>query len=177
VIATRWYWVGLIACVALLATAYFYFQRELGLPPCPLCLFQRACLIGVGFFCLLGIIFRPKTVGSKLLVFGGLIFSLLGLAIAGRQVWLQHLPADQVPECGPDLEFMMESFPLLETIQTVLKGSGECAEIQWKFLSFSMPEWMVVVFVFMVLVCLKLLFSKERNYFSGLFFWYSWALT
>ncbi len=166
-IRTRWYWVGLIGCAALLAIAYFYFQRQLGLPPCPLCMFQRACLVAVAFFCLLGIIIRPKKVGSKLLAFGASLASLLGLAIAGRQVWLQHLPADQVPECGPDLAFMLDAFPLMETIQTVLSGSGECAEVLWRFLGLSMPEWMVLVFTIMLLLCVRLLFSKERNYFSG----------
>jgi len=167
VITTRWYWAGLIGCVALLAIAYFYFQQSLGLPPCPLCMFQRACLVGVAFFCLLGIIFKPKGVGSKLLAFGGMVFSALGLAIAGRQVWLQHLPADKVPECGPDLAFMMEAFPLMQTIKTVLAGSGECAEVLWQFLGLSMPEWMVIVFIVMTLLCLRLLLRKERNYFSG----------
>lgn len=166
-IATRWYWIGLIGCSALLAIAYFYFQKQLGLPPCPLCMFQRACLVGVAFCCLLGIIFRPKKVGSKLLAFGATGFSALGLAIAGRQVWLQHLPKDQVPQCGPDLEFMLESFPLAETIQTVLSGSGECAEVLWRFIGLSMPEWMVIVFVVMTIISLRMLFIKERNYFSG----------
>lgn len=150
-----------------MATAYFYFQLKLGLPPCPLCMFQRVCIVAVGVFCLLGIIFRPGKVGSKLLVFGGLVSSLLGLGIAGRQVWLQHLPADKVPECGPDLEFMLESFPLMQTINQVLSGSGECAEVQWDLLGFSMPEWMILVFVVMIVICIKLLFSRERNYFSG----------
>jgi len=130
-------------------------------------MFQRACLVGVGFFCLLGVVFRPKKLGARFLAFGGVIFSALGLAIAGRQVWLQHLPADKVPECGPDLAFMLDSFPLMQTIQTVLAGSGECAEVQWQFLSFSMPEWMVLVFTVMLVICLRLLFRKERNYFSG----------
>jgi len=167
VIATRWYWIGLIGCSALLAIAYFYFQKQLGLPPCPLCMFQRACLVGVAFCCLLGIIFRPKKVGSKLLALGATVFSVSGLAIASRQVWLQHLPKDQVPECGPDLNFMLESFPLAETIQTVLAGSGECAEVLWRFMGLSMPEWMVFVFVVMTIISLRMLFIKERNYFSG----------
>lgn len=166
-IATRWYWLGLIGCSALLAIAYFYFQKQLGLPPCPLCMFQRACLVGVGFFCLLGIIIRPKKVGAKLLAFGATISTVLGLGIAGRQVWLQHLPKDQVPECGPDLAFMLDSFPLVETIQTVFSGSGECAEVQWQFIGLSMPEWMIIVFTLMLIICLRLLFTKERNYFSG----------
>ena len=166
-IRSRWYWVGLIACSALMAIAYFYFQLRLGLDPCPLCMFQRACLVAVGVICLLGILIKPRKLGSKMLALGATVFSSLGLAIAGRQVWLQHLPADLVPECGPDLAFMMEVFPLMEMIETVFQGSGECAEVQWSFMYLSMPEWMVLVFAVMVLISLRLLFAKERNYFSG----------
>lgn len=166
-IANRWYWLGFLGSGCLIAVAYFYFQLQLGLAPCPLCMFQRACLAGVMFFCLLGILFQPKKFFSKVLAFGVTLSSVLGLAIAGRQVWLQHLPADQVPECGPDLQFMLEAFPFMEMIQTVLSGSGECAEVQWRLLGFSMPEWMVAVFAIMTILALKLLFSKERKYFSG----------
>jgi len=167
VIAKRWYWLGLIGSTALIAVAYFYFQLEKGLDPCPLCMFQRACLVGVAALCLLGVIFSPKKLGSKLIAFGISVFSLLGLGIAGRQVWLQYLPADQVPECGPGLDFMLETFPLMEMIQSVFQGSGECAEVQWQFLSFSMPEWMVLIFFIMTLIGLRFLFAKERNYFTG----------
>jgi disulfide bond formation protein DsbB len=167
VIAARWYWVGLIGSGALLAIAYFYFQQTLGLAPCPLCMFQRAALVGVAFFCVLGIIFKPKRIGSKLLVFGATVSSFIGLSIAGRQVWLQHLPADKVPECGPDLSFMLEMNPLFDVIKKVFAGSGECAEVKWSFLSFSMAEWMVLVFVVMIIICVRLLLRKERNYFSG----------
>jgi len=165
-IAIRWYWVGLIGSGALLAIAYFYFQQQLGLPPCPLCMFQRACFVGVMIFCLLGIIFRPGKFVSKLLAVGVSLSSLLGLGLAGRQVWLQRLPEDQVPECGPDLEFMLESFPLTEVLETVLTGSGECAEVQWQFVGFSMPEWTTFIFAVMVVIALRLLFSRERTYFN-----------
>lgn len=166
-ISARWYWAGLLGSAALIAVAYFYFQLQLGLDPCPLCLFQRACLAGVGLFCLLGLVIRPKKVMSKVLAMGVTLMSMLGLAIAGRQVWLQHLPADQVPECGPDLAFMLDAFPLMEMLETVFTGSGSCAEVQWRFIGLSMPEWMVIVFAVMVIVSIKLLFSKERKYFSG----------
>ena len=166
-IATRWYWFGLLGSGSLIAVAYFYFQLQLGLPPCPLCMFQRASLVGVMFFCLLGILFRPRKFVSKLLALGITISSGLGLAIASRQVWLQHLPADQVPECGPDLAFMLDAFPFTQVIQTVLSGSGECAEVHWRLLGFSMPEWMVAIFIVMTIISLKLLFAKQRKYFSG----------
>ena len=166
-IDVRWYWLGLIVSSALMAVAYFYFQQALGLAPCPLCIFQRVCVVAIGLVCVLGIIFKPRKLGSKLLAFLNVVFSLLGLIIAGRQVWLQHLPADQVPECGPDLAFMMDVFPLQEVIAKVFRGSGECAEVQWQFLSFSMPEWTAFIFVAMLFVSLRLLFLKERSYFSG----------
>jgi len=166
-ISARWYWFGLIGSGALLAVAYFYFQLQLNLAPCPLCLLQRACLVGVMLVCLLGLIINPKAIGSKILAVFTLLFSALGAGIAGRQVWLQHLPADQVPECGPDLAFMLDSFPLFEVLQTVFAGSGECAEVQWTLLNFSMPEWTLLIFFIMVLISLRLLFAKERKYFSG----------
>ena len=165
-IASRWYWVGLVACLSLLGVAYFYFEKMLGLAPCPLCMFQRACLAAVALLCVLGILIRPKVVFAKILVFLGMLFSMLGLAIAGRQVWLQNLPAHLVPECGPDLQFMMDAFPIGKVIQNVLQGSGECAEVQWQLLSLSMPTWMIIVFTIMTLVCLKLLFLRERRYFN-----------
>ncbi len=166
-ISSRWYWFGLIGSLALLAIAYFYFQLHLGLNPCPLCMFQRAALVGVALFCLLGLLFSPRRFGAKVLAFGVLLSSGFGLAIAARQVWLQHLPADQVPECGPDLAFMLEAFPLQQMISTVLAGSGECAEVQWSLLGMSMPTWMVLIFAVMMVISLKLLFKRERNYFSG----------
>ncbi len=166
-ISVRWYWLGLTACSMLIAIAYFYFQQTLGLPPCPLCMFQRACLVAIGGTCLIGIVFRPKKIFSKLLAFSAMLFSGLGLAIAGRQVWLQHLPADQVPECGPDLAYLMAANPFADVISKVFQGSGECAEVQWRLLSFSMPEWMLLVFLVMLVIAFRLLVSKERSYFSG----------
>ena len=165
-IAPRWYLLGLVACLSLLSVAYFYFEKTLGLAPCPLCMFQRACLAGVAVVCLFGLIIRPKALLAKVFAFLSMMFSLLGLAIASRQVWLQNLPAHLVPECGPDLEYMLGAFPLSKVIQNVLQGSGECAEVQWQFLTLSMPTWMVIVFAVMVLVSLKMLFLRERRYFN-----------
>lgn len=166
-IAKGWYWFGFIGPLVLVAVAYFYFQRQLGLDPCPLCLVQRVALLGVSVFCVLGLIFNPGKVFAKIIALGATLFSGFGLAVAGRQVWLQHLPEDRVPACGPDLAYMLDVFPLAEVISNVFKGSGECAEVQWTFLSFSMPEWMAAIFVVMTLICLRLLFKRERNYFSG----------
>jgi disulfide bond formation protein DsbB len=166
-ISQKWFWFGLVSSLGLLAVAYFYFEKQLGLAPCPLCMFQRACLAGIAVVCVFGILLRPKFGFGKLFALLNSLFAGLGLAIAGRQVWLQSLPEDRIPECGPDLQFMLDAFPLMEVISTVLQGSGECAEVQWQFLSLSMPAWMVIIFAMMLLVSLKHLFKGRKRVFSS----------
>ena len=71
----------------------------------------------------------------------------LGAAVSGRHVWLQGLPADQVPECGPGLAYMLNTFPLSRAIRETLTGSGECASVDWIFLGLSMPGWALLWFI------------------------------
>lgn len=133
-------------CAALLAYGY-YLQFATGLEPCPLCIFQRLAYFGVGGLAAIaaahGARYRGALIYCNLLI----LASLVGAGLAGRQVWLQHLPADQVPECGPGLEFLMEMYPLFETVRTVLRGSGDCAKVDWTFLGLSIAEWSLACFI------------------------------
>ena len=86
---------------------------------------------------------------------------LLGIAVAGRHVWLQNLPEDQVPECGPGLDYMLEAFPLSETLSMVFTGSGECAEVQWTFLGLSIPGWTLLVFIGLTAFGLYMAFTSR----------------
>jgi disulfide bond formation protein DsbB len=137
---------GAVLCAALMITA-LYMQHVLRLEPCPLCIFQRAFVIALGVVMLVGAVHDPRALGRRVYGFLVLALALLGVAVAGRHVWLQHLPADQVPECGPGLEYMLEAFPLNETLALVFRGSGECAEVQWSFLALSIPEWTLLIFL------------------------------
>lgn len=128
--------------------AIFYFQRHLGLEPCPLCIFQRIGVWIMGVFAFIGMLINPKKLWAKLTLWGGMTLGVLwGFAIAGRHVWLQHLPADEVPACGPGLNYWVDTLPVLQVFQEVLKGSGECAVIDWQFLGFSIPEYTLAMFV------------------------------
>jgi protein dithiol:quinone oxidoreductase len=133
-------------CAGLLGCG-FYLQFQSGLEPCPLCVFQRLCFMAIGVLALLagahGARLRGATVYCVLLF----VAAAIGAGIAGRQVWLQHLPADQVPECGPGLDFLMEMYPLTETIRTVLRGSGDCAKVDWTLLGLSIAEWSLISFI------------------------------
>ncbi len=129
----------------------FYLQYAQGLEPCVLCMVQRLFFILLGLTALGAVIHNSSRVGTRIYAFFAALFSACGAGIAGRQIWLQHLPPDKVPECGPDLFFMLETYPLTEALMTALKGTGDCAEVVWTFLGFSIPEWAIVVFIGMFL--------------------------
>jgi len=132
-----------------LYTQYFEY-----LEPCPLCMTQRAFYCLIGFFAFIALLHsRRHRVYSAL----ALISAMGGIAAAGRQVWLQHLPPEQVPACGPSLEYMLETFPLSETLLTMVRGDGNCAEVVWTFLGFSMGEWSLACFLgFAAVYCWQL---------------------
>ncbi|MCB1739899.1 MAG: disulfide bond formation protein B [Gammaproteobacteria bacterium] len=156
------YLLGLGLCVALMATA-LYFEHVMGLEPCPLCAFQRIFVIALGALMLVGAVHDPAGVWQRL--YGVLIVLLggLGVAVAGRHVWLQSLPPDQVPECGPGLEYILDSFPPFKALELILSGSGECAEVQWTFLGLSIPGWTLIIFVGISLFGLLVLLGRVRS--------------
>lgn len=153
---------GVLLCVGLMVAA-LVLQHSLNLEPCPLCIFQRVFVICLGVVMLAGALHNPSGVGRK--VYGALVLliAIAGVAVAGRHVWLQHLPADEVPECGPGLQYMLDAFPLGETLELVFKGSGECAEVQWTFLTLSIPEWTLIVFLGLCTFGIYLLSTGKKN--------------
>ena len=135
---------GFLISVLLIVYA-LYTQYVLGLEPCPLCILQRVAVIALGISFLLLALRSPQSKQSKFLSSLLLVMiSSAGVGIAARHVWLQNLPPDKVPGCGPGLDFMMTTFPLSEVLEMVFSGSGECAEISWSFAFLSMPAWVII---------------------------------
>ena len=141
-----WFLLVALACASLLGYG-LYLQHALFIDPCPLCVFQRLAFMWIGVVSLLASIHNPDRVGRW--IYTGLFWlrSVMGMAIAGRHVWLQSLPPDQVPDCGMGLNYMLETMPFTEVLSEVLYGSGECAEIDWSFLGLSMPNWTLLWFI------------------------------
>lgn len=133
--------------------ALFFLQRYMGFSPCPLCIFQRIGLIVMGSFALIAALFNPKSMAIRLVLWLG---SLVGIGwaavVAGRHVWLQHLPADQVPSCGPGLDYWLDTLPILQVFKEVFSGSGECASVDWTFIGLSIPEQSLILFSVLLLV-------------------------
>lgn len=136
-----------LSCASLLGAAY-YFEYVMYMEPCPLCIMQRIATLLIGLVGLAAAVHGPSGLFGKRVYAGlGLLSAVLGVAVAGRHVWIQSLPADQVPACGPSLNYMLEAFPWSEALQLMLRGDGSCADQVWSFLSLSMPQWTLIWFV------------------------------
>ncbi len=134
---------GALACAGMMGFA-LYAQHVLLLEPCPLCILQRVAVILLGLAFLAAAIHNPGKTGSRIYAVLCAIFSGGGMGVAGWHVRLQNLPPDEVPSCGPGLEYMVENFPLKDALGMIFKGSGECAEVAWRLLGLSMPTWVVI---------------------------------
>jgi disulfide bond formation protein DsbB len=150
---------GFLICAGLMAAA-LYFQYVEHLEPCPLCILQRLGVIGVGLILLAGGLHNPGKWGRRLYGALTVIAAAAGAGVAGRQVWIQHLPFDQQPGCSYDFAYMLDTFPLTKTLKLVLEGTGDCAKINWTFLDLSMPAWTLIFFVGFVVLGLVLVFTS-----------------
>ena len=143
----RLYFAAQAAVIAALLGYGYDRQYVEGLEPCPLCMVQRGFFYCAMFLYVIAALHAPRRVGTWVYAALVVLFAAGGAATAGRQVWLQHLPADKVPQCGADLFFMLQNFPLSRTLQKLVQGSGECAAVDWKFLGLSIAGWALVWFI------------------------------
>lgn len=151
-LTSRMLFLGLfLACAGLMAFGY-YLQYAVGLEPCPLCMTQRVFIVSVGLTGLFGAVHGPRGAGGvRAYGLTGLLFCLVGGAFSVRHVWLQSLPADQLPACGPSIDYILDTFPPMEALEVLLRGNGSCAVIDWSFLGLSIPAWTLVAFTGMAL--------------------------
>ena len=134
---------GFLVCVGMMAFA-LYAEHYLLLSPCPLCVFQRMAVIALGIIFLIAVLHNPSGWGRR--VYAGLALAAAGagIGVAGRHVWLQSLPPDEVPACGAGYDYIMDTLPLGDALRAIFTGSGECATIDWQLLGLSMPAWVLL---------------------------------
>ncbi|MEB3768319.1 disulfide bond formation protein B [Acinetobacter sp. MD2] len=138
-----------------------YLEHFKGLEPCPLCIFQRVGLMAMGVFALIALIHNPNSTAMKR-IYAALagLGVLWSAGVATRHVWIQHLPPDQVPSCGPGLNYLVNVLPWKDVLSQVLTGSGECAKIDWTFLGQSLPVWSLVFFSGLLLLSIWQVFRR-----------------
>ena len=142
---------GAAICAAMFGFAIFA-EKYWNYIPCPLCMFQRVCIVTLGIVFLVAGLHRARRTGS--IVYAVLIFLVAGATtwVAGRHVWIQSQPHGSVPSCGAPLDSLLEMFPLLEVVRRVMTGGGECGVVDWTFLGISMPGWVLIMAVALGLV-------------------------
>ena len=140
---------GLI-CVASLLIAKFYFEEYLGLEPCYLCITQRVFIAVAGLLFFIWAIHNPKRLGARIYALLALAATSAGAYFSSKQLYLQSLPEEQVPQCGPPVDYLFETFSNFEVITMLLRGDGNCARIQWEFLSITMPGWVLLIFIVLI---------------------------
>ncbi|WP_096085747.1 disulfide bond formation protein B [Agaribacterium haliotis] len=148
-----------ICAIAIALIAQYGFDME----PCPLCISQRIFIIGVGLASALALLlsrWRVAELGAQVL---GTLLAIIGGCISARHVWIQSLPADQVPDCGPGLGYMFETRPLFDALSLLFTGDGNCADVYFTFLGLTIPAWTLVAFAGLVVFQLFLFIRTLRN--------------
>ncbi len=154
------FFLAFIGCALMMAAA-LYLEHVVGLAPCPLCIVQRICVIGFGLVCLVAALHGPSKTGRRVYSVLALLFAVAGGGTAIRQIWLQNMPADQLPSCLPSLEYMMDALPFQEIARLVLHGTAECAEVSWTLLGMSIPEWTLLAFIALVVFCVWQILRRD----------------
>ena len=150
--------IGLV-CASFIGYA-LYLQHFEYQDPCPLCLVQRGCYLIIMFASIAAAVHARH---FNAYGWGAAAGALTGAGVAARQVWLQHLPKDQVPACGPDLYYMIDNFPLAKMLGLLFKGSGQCAEVTWRFLGLSIAEWSLLWFVLFLVAGIALAIRTNQR--------------
>ncbi len=138
--------------IASLLFALYYLEGVLFLEPCPLCMVDRAILVTIAIISFIAFIHNNNGVMRWIYTSVAGLFGAIGIAVAARHIWLQGLPPDQVPECGPDLSYMLEVFPLGDVIKRIFAGSGQCAEVSWTFLGMTIPQQTLLLFMVLLIL-------------------------
>ncbi|MBT0960910.1 disulfide bond formation protein B [Denitromonas iodatirespirans] len=136
-----------------------YLQHVVGLEPCPMCIMQRYAFAVATLFGLVGGLHGSTGSGRK--VYGALItlFALAGGGVAAWQSWMQRFPPN-LAECGPGIEYLMESFPLTELLPMIFRGAGDCTAIDWTFLGLSIANWSLLSFTAVLAFGLHVIFRR-----------------
>lgn len=158
-IRLRWMYAGIFTVCAGLIVFALYLQHVMDLEPCPLCILQRYAFILVGLVALLAAIHDPQWWGRRVWGVFLVVAAGLGAGVAARHAWLEHNPP-QIFDCGADLGFMVDAFPLAEALPMIFRGSGDCTEVLWRFVGLSISEWALVWFLIFVVAGLYAVTKK-----------------
>ena len=146
----------------LMIVAALWIQLTYQLEPCPLCITQRIIFIVLGllfvFFVWLPLNFFVRII--YLLAIG--ITSIVGVIFSVRHVLIQQKYITVPAECGIDLDYMFENFPLMEAFNLLFQGTGDCSKVDWTFYGLSLPMMAFLGYLFFLIYAL-FIFKKIKK--------------
>jgi disulfide bond formation protein DsbB len=142
-----------------------FFQYVMDLAPCIMCVYQRLAIAAILLAGLIGF------AGSQYLIARVIAYALWGTgAIWGLIIALEHI---EMQANSGSLFFSCEIIPnfpswapLHQWLPSIFEATGDCGEISWQLLGYSMPQWMVVVYglftvTFTVVLLSRLIHAKK----------------
>ncbi len=137
-------WAILFGSTLFLELCAMFFQYVMGLQPCVLCIYQRVAVLGIMAGSAIGFV-NPRNI---ILRWSGLLLWAYS-SVRGLQLALQHtdLQLHPTPFNTCDLFITFPQWlPLNHWMPWFFNATGECSDIQWQFLSWTMPQWLIVAF-------------------------------
>ena len=122
-------------------------QTQFNLEPCPLCVSQRIVFIAIGFLLLLFSFLSPTRLIKFIHLVGLTITSIIGIVFSIRHIMIQSKWISVPAECGIDLDYMFENFPISEAFSLLFKGTGDCSDIDWLFMGLSLPQLALIAYI------------------------------
>ena len=143
---------GLLLAVALV------FQYGFDMAPCVMCVYQRAALVGVMLAGALGWLSPRCPLLSNVALVGWMAAAIKGLLLAKEHIHYQFNPSP-FAKCTTVAEF--PRWLALDTwLPSLFHPTGDCADISWRWLGYSMPQWLLLVFG--LLTALAMVFIGAR---------------
>lgn len=136
--------------------AALYLQHAKDMLPCPLCIIQRYCFLGVAIFSLIG------AFAGKLKAFAGvaLLSALGGLGVAGKHLYVIAHPGFS---CGIDpMETVLNKIPTATMLPSIFRADGLCEAALDDVLGLSVPQWSALWFVILALALVWVLARRTR---------------
>jgi disulfide bond formation protein DsbB len=126
-------------------------QLTFNLEPCPLCITQRIIFIVISALFILFALLPSNNAYIKLSHLISIIAAgLVGVIFSIRHIMIQAKIIEIPAECGIDLDYMFENFPLTEAVNLLFKGTGDCSEIDWTFFGITLPQMALLGYIFFI---------------------------
>lgn len=154
----RYAWFLLMMSALTFEGIALFFQHQLGLQPCVMCIYERVSILGIIFAGFIGWLIPRRYIFRWAAIILWIYASITGLRLSWEHTMLQLYPSP-FNTCDFFVNFP-EWFPLNEWLPSIFEASGDCSVQQWVFLTFDIPQWLIIIFTIYLTTALIVLLSQ-----------------